>query len=1342
MAIETYKRRNFISQILDIDNSHMFPLEVKIGVNNQLTLLLSVDGSSIVHGLISKYSHFLPLKDQLPEILGRLPKVQLQEMKGEAEELVVMNTTPVITEISENAINNQPRLKHIVFEEGLSKVNSHAFDTCDSLEKISFPKSLRELEDNIFHVCRNIKEIYLPGSCKVGRNVFPRRDSLIHFYDFPTGDKSGLFPTMVFQEIKSPSGAQDQDGIKATYYMGHATIYNIPFDGIPVCENENKFITLLSNSNRMQNMIDFSILDSIFPLNRYKEKEKKLLIRNCNYIVHYILKVVEKSKIKSQILEKMDYENFILNIDAMLKTGFSNEDITKIILNDNFELLGVNLETAFKNYNKLLDANIISKDILDKFFFDGNQILNINELKKYYDENKKLPNLFHNLLTRDYEELQNRITLIFTLNLLNDFSNKDNVERAKMMIDYTSFESIQKYDEDLIKKLDKTFFTSDKTPYLKGIKVPLYKSLKRINEDWIRTIDTKMSTVNNKMWTDFLHSLTTVKNWNNYLSEKERATLLKNEIIGRLLFADMLLSVSGQTSSITNESQMERLYKTKPKHDLLDILTVATRSTKELFEYNQEVIESIQRKLQRRGKNYTLQYPINVPIISAKILNEAKQAILDNIDNQKYKKINDLRKSILDFIAQKNIQRDGLTSTQLAEKLLFTDMLLSVSGQTQSIDSATEMIEFYLSQKSHQKHDEQKLLEISDKITNEEKNQKITFNYTNKILESIQTSLQSKEKNCNLFYQKKWKLIIEPEILVNTMLSQFPYTFDALKENPKKLITPNTLEGKFVKRALLKGYYIAPNDLKYANVLSEKEIESLITRGEKVSISEYLKNHITIPLIPEESRIEYLKSIQEQSQNYNGSPDDLFRICNSIYLYMKATDEVAIKNLKQESFISEEQNRVSQIVNTSSRKKLTIEEADQISKFINRLPKKYYQEKDKDGSVKHKQQEILTHLQEATTRQLSTNESEELSQFIDFIADELTEKQDKQDEDSQKKVAEAASMVINKESGMSDIGRLFYCLYNVNHLAHHSLELLYPSIEEEQNDKIISVKGAYKNLKSKGISIKLLKEINDKVTTLSNESSLSDSLENKIKDSLTQLASQDKTVAQILSDQGLHDDTRKTIQYLQDQGDNILNYLMAEEIFFDVKNKIAETVISRVDWFNPNKAVKIPTEQDKKDFFKKNGFIAEIQSGGDAGIVLACYCKDFADSFSIHLKGLSETQYTFLEQFKDKYNVVATTTIKGGLRLANQSLQNNGVQNIEFKFNPYEEGVQDAVAYKNLCSLVNSNTSLVQTSIPQITNNNEKQGNPEQKSEETATSLVNKLEKGKSEPQESRGHRR
>ena len=182
MAIETYKRRNFISQILDIDNSHMFPLEVKIGVNNQLTLLLSVDGSSIVHGLISKYSHFLPLKDQLPEILGRLPKVQLQEMKGEAEELVVMNTTPVITEISENAINNQPRLKHIVFEEGLSKVNSHAFDTCDSLEKISFPKSLRELEDNIFHVCRNIKEIYLPGSCKVGRNVFPRRDSLIHFY--------------------------------------------------------------------------------------------------------------------------------------------------------------------------------------------------------------------------------------------------------------------------------------------------------------------------------------------------------------------------------------------------------------------------------------------------------------------------------------------------------------------------------------------------------------------------------------------------------------------------------------------------------------------------------------------------------------------------------------------------------------------------------------------------------------------------------------------------------------------------------------------------------------------------------------------------------------------------------------------------------------------------------------------------------------------------------------------------------------------------------------------------------------------------------------------------------
>lgn len=521
----------------------------------------------------------------------------LKETRGEVIGSLVITPGNIDT-IAKKSFSNQTYLRQVELKEGVIKVEPLAFENCKELESVIFPKTLQSLGDEVFRGCRKLKEISLPGNCRIGENVidFNLNNVMMHFYDLPAENKSGLLGNKINLTV-----LLDNSAIEYGYYTRNlGTIYNLPFKVVPYCKNIDDFTLLLSKNDEFRNMIDFSIFANTSALKQYSDNQEEL-INYCNEVIRGMLDNMLPNKIYTDVLKEMNYETFIDNMNSMMQAGFSVDESIDIIINNNI-LLSHNINGAFKAYQNLLNQKLITSTAMDNLFFNGEEIKNIEDLKKYYIKNKKLPELFNTLLgnsdDKGLQELRDRLTYICTLQLLD--GNLDKRENAKQIIKRDLFQSITAYDQQKMQMIEPYFRFDNKPNQFAGIYTAMYRKMNGIAPDWFSEF-MNMSYNNREELSSFLQSLETVKGWNDFSSEKERAEFLKNEIVGRLLYAD--LCIFANKNNLTRDTDIVSEYKKarKPKKDekpnyvfpsVIQLIKM-TSSDKDSIFNNSEVIKAM-----------------------------------------------------------------------------------------------------------------------------------------------------------------------------------------------------------------------------------------------------------------------------------------------------------------------------------------------------------------------------------------------------------------------------------------------------------------------------------------------------------------------------------------------------------------------------------------------------------------------------------------------------------------------------------------------------------------------------------------------------------------------------
>lgn len=526
-----------------------------------------------------------------------------------------------INEIFGKAISNKSNLKYFEALDGLKIVRSFSFDHCKELESVIFPKSLKFLEDIVFVECNQLKEISLPGKCEIGKNILSSypENLMVHFYDFPIGDKSGLLGKREMKDYQYFGQTLDYhfNIIKYSYYGADrnscGTIYNIPFKKIPFCESLDDFIVLLSRKNEFREMIDFSILEKEPILDKYNEEDKRDLINYCNEVIKTLFAKTSTDKIYSDILTKMNYKKFINNMKSMQDGNFSIKETCEILLNNNDVLsymLSSDIDDALKNYNELLNMKILTSKVMNSFFFDGLEVTSLQDLKKYYDSNHKLPELFNALLFDNSnfnakQELKDRILYISAMHWLEKGANEEKV--AKRMMYRNLFSNIVEQDKENIIKHYRYYnrYIAEQESRLEGIYYPIYKKMSGINEDWFNQF---FHSIGRPEFNKFMESLVTIKKWDTYSSEVERATNLKNEIVGRLLYADLLAKFWCKPKGIKNGSSLVKAYKSDALKKLTIpfpiLLKIASNPPEQLFNIDIDFLKELSTSLTDANEEY------------------------------------------------------------------------------------------------------------------------------------------------------------------------------------------------------------------------------------------------------------------------------------------------------------------------------------------------------------------------------------------------------------------------------------------------------------------------------------------------------------------------------------------------------------------------------------------------------------------------------------------------------------------------------------------------------------------------------------------------------------------
>ena len=547
-------------------------------------------------------------------------------------------TIPSFVEIiGDGAFRDNRKIENVNIPASVKAVGSYAFQGCSELRVVSFDGELSDIKESTFENCSNLSTFSWPKGVKlIGKNAFRNTAIGGNLYKY---NQAFVLPDSI-EEIGDSAfeGCLNLDyfnGSKNLKKVGNYALrncFNLKVVSLPESISyfapdffANKInyvqygswlIPRVNSSLRIgyrnyaelaENIYDACVEGlrkheeenvpafAVLPMFRFVGREEEFV----NFYFKEVCEIIAKSpkkEVYSKIISKFDDMKYISNAEYLVKKiGVDRSELSDLIVaGNNYNLLSISYKDCEKNFEYLRQQKIISYSNLKKLFFedvDGNNFEDM--LKKYYDKYKSLPPLYNALLVKSDDknklELRDRLVYISTMQLLEEGFSNDRFDEAVSMMGRTLFENV--IDDDKLKmsrKYRDLYSTIEsKYPEMMGIMFSLYEKMNGIDSKWFKQLILEMRNGNpNSSFNKFYHSLETIKNWNQFDDEVVRATYLKNEIVARLLYADINLTCKKKISVngyIRDKATANLNNSTKSLGELLEY---SSKSKNELFRGN------------------------------------------------------------------------------------------------------------------------------------------------------------------------------------------------------------------------------------------------------------------------------------------------------------------------------------------------------------------------------------------------------------------------------------------------------------------------------------------------------------------------------------------------------------------------------------------------------------------------------------------------------------------------------------------------------------------------------------------------------------------------------------
>ena len=416
-------------------------------------------------------------------------------------------------------------------------IRESAFENCINIERLVCPSSLRKAKRRSFAGCTGLKYIGIsPGTYEFDDTLFSCDELDLSYCGWSvrrvkSGQKIGFSN---LDERARNIQMFCKSGLELYSY------YKENPQELPKRNNVNPLAIQQTPEDYLSYVYGDSSITNIEAL---FAKELSEIIVLCS----------DKS-LYDKVLSRLNVETFVNNANFLInKLGVKREKISELIVSGNhYNLLSCSIEDALNNYQYLCDQKIVSRDILRCIFFNNLSGDSAEDLLiDFYKKNGELPDMFNSLLIphncKNKQELRDRLVYVSTMHLLDEGFNYSQIEQAKDKLKFSLIDTVINRDKSMFIDSDTYSVIEDKYPKMRGIMYALKEKLMGIDEQWYYSLLKEIKKGGtNTVFDEFYNSLTVVQNWDKY-NEIQGMTLLKNEIVGRLLYSDIFLTCIDST---------------------------------------------------------------------------------------------------------------------------------------------------------------------------------------------------------------------------------------------------------------------------------------------------------------------------------------------------------------------------------------------------------------------------------------------------------------------------------------------------------------------------------------------------------------------------------------------------------------------------------------------------------------------------------------------------------------------------------------------------------------------------------------------------------------------------
>lgn len=427
----------------------------------------------------------------------------------------------------------------IKIPEGVVSIDKYAFIKCKYLKELEFPSSIKKFEPSPM----------LTAKINIRNDTQSIPSSLVGYPGVDFFQKGKLLKTLSF--------LGNVDGVVWYHkYVDDSGYEKISWNKLIDVKSDGEYLISLNHEQKyfIDNNIEFEVNDL--------EKFNKLIYLLYPTINDIPTPVPEFSKLFTNYKE-------LTNIGLDIQILYDNPNI---VFKSFYEIF----DNIYNNFSSLsLQNNITSNEMLQKIYFgytfDSREDL-FRKLQESIRNSCKIePTTVIQLMddsNDDFVKQKLRDSLVYASHIVP--LNVDNIDNRSMVelreiIAHDGFENISKSNDEVYKEIYGLYpkryslFENDKDLF-EGAHYHIRKDLERINLSFYN-INSEINLSPTEI-SEFLKTLSTIKNWDKLSTDKKkRATLLKNEVIGRVLYATMRTALENDENFVqeTKEYEIQKL---------------------------------------------------------------------------------------------------------------------------------------------------------------------------------------------------------------------------------------------------------------------------------------------------------------------------------------------------------------------------------------------------------------------------------------------------------------------------------------------------------------------------------------------------------------------------------------------------------------------------------------------------------------------------------------------------------------------------------------------------------------------------------------------------------------